>query len=91
MGSEEYPRRDCWRKVWRGKVNAVFRVEVLNAVVEGLDLNAARAKVRAVEAILRLLIKLRIKRELQEWRQSNKLIKGRAPGRTKKADCKKRS
>jgi hypothetical protein len=65
VGSEEYPRRDCWRKVWRGKVNAVFRVEVLNAVVEeGLDLNAARAKVRAVEAILKLLIKVIIKREL---------------------------
>lgn len=56
MGSEAYPRRDCWRKVWRGKVNAVLRVEVLKAEVEGVDLKAARAKVRAVEAIVKMLI-----------------------------------
>jgi hypothetical protein len=37
-------------------VNAVLRVEVLKAEVEGVDLKAARAKVRAVEAIVKMLI-----------------------------------
>ena len=59
VGSEAYPRRDWWRKVWRGKVNAVLRAEVLKAEVEAVDLKAARAKVRAVEAITKLLIKSR--------------------------------
>jgi hypothetical protein len=38
-------------------VKAVLRVEVLKAEVEGVDLKAVRAKVRAVEAIVKLLIK----------------------------------
>jgi hypothetical protein len=37
-------------------VNAALRVEVLKAEVEGVDLKAARAKVRAVEAIVKMLI-----------------------------------
>jgi hypothetical protein len=37
----------------------VLRVAVLKAEVEGVDLNVARAKVRAVEAIVKVLIKRR--------------------------------
>lgn len=33
----------------------MLRVEALNAEVEGVDLNAARAKVRAVEAMMKLI------------------------------------
>lgn len=51
MGSEAYPRRDCWRNVWRGRVNAEFRAEVLKADVDGA-LNAARATLRAAEAMV---------------------------------------
>lgn len=56
VDSEAYPRRDCWRKVWRGRVKAVLRAEVLKAEVDGVDLNAARAMLRAAEAIVKLLI-----------------------------------
>jgi len=37
-------------------VKAVLRAELLKADAEGVDLEAARAKVRAVEAIEKLLI-----------------------------------
>jgi hypothetical protein len=37
-------------------VKAVLRTEVLKAEVEGVDLNAARAKLRVVEAIIKLWI-----------------------------------
>lgn len=50
-GSEAYPRRDCWRKVWRGRAKALLRVEVLRAEVEGVDLTAARAKVLVADIV----------------------------------------
>lgn len=77
MGSEAYPRRDCWRKVCRGKVNAVLRVEVLKAEVEGADLNAARAKVRAVEVIVKLLIQ-----QIDMQRKRKYLIRNGGVGRS---------
>ena len=50
--SEAYPRRDCWRNACRGRRDAVLRAEVLKVVAAGVDLIAARAKVRADEAIV---------------------------------------
>jgi len=41
----------------------VFRVEVLKVEAEGVDLNAERAKVRAVEAIVKVLIKIKGREE----------------------------
>lgn len=46
-----YPRRACWRKAERGRAKFEVLLEVLNAD-EGADLVAARANVRAVEAIV---------------------------------------
>jgi len=37
-------------------VKVVFRVDVLKAEVEGVDLNAARAKLRDTEAIVKKLL-----------------------------------
>ena len=75
VGSEAYPRRDCWRNVWRGRVNAELRAEVLKAEVKGVDLDAARAKVRAVAAIMKLLIDIKTqKKETDQTRMIKWLV-----------------
>ena len=63
VGSEAYPRLDCWRNAWRGKVRAVLRAVVLNAAVACVEFTAARANVRAVEAIEKLFAQAQLRNE----------------------------